>query len=65
MKLKAYKTLFVTTLAPFYSDAQEVESFFYLITEKWHNISRVDLVLEPEFEIPSLYIEKWEELQML
>jgi release factor glutamine methyltransferase len=62
MKLKAYKTLFVTTLAPFYSDAQEVESFFYLITEKWHNISRVDLVLEPEFEIPSLYIEKWEEI---
>ncbi len=62
MKLKAYKTLFATTLAPFYSDAQEVESFFYLIAEKWHNISRVDLVLEPEFEIPSLYIEKWEKI---
>lgn len=62
MKLSHYKTIFKAALAPVYSDAQEVESFFLLIAEKWHNLKRVDLALEPNFEIPPLYIEKWQQI---
>ena len=40
-------------------DAEEAESFFYLILEKLHQMKRIDLALNPAFEISDFDIEKW------
>ena len=61
MKLKDYKLKFVQTLLTIY-DEMEVESFFYLILEHFHQMKRIDLALNPSFKISESEIGKWEEI---
>ena len=50
MEVKKYKALFQNELSPFF-DAMEIDQFFYLTLEKKHQLKRVDLALNPNFEI--------------
>ncbi len=59
MLLKTYKTTFLQELSSLY-DAQEIESFFYIILEQFHNIKRIDLALNPEMEMDALQLLRWE-----
>jgi release factor glutamine methyltransferase len=59
MKIKDYRTFFVSNLLPFY-DAMESESFFYLILEHQMNLKRVDLALQPDLEFSTMSISKWD-----
>jgi len=38
----------------------EVESFFFILTEYLHNLKRIDLALNPNFEISEEEVRKWE-----
>ena len=58
MLLKYYKTHFFDSLKNI-QDEQEIESFFFILTEYLHNLKRVDLALNPNFEISDAAIEKW------
>jgi release factor glutamine methyltransferase len=59
MVIKQYKNTFFQELSAVY-DAQEIESFFYLILESFHRKKRIDLALEPEMEMDALQILRWE-----
>ena len=58
MLLKQYKTHFFDSLKNI-QDEQEIESFFFILTEYFHNLKRVDVALNPNFEISDAAIEKW------
>jgi release factor glutamine methyltransferase len=58
MNLKEYKTNFTKGLEPFY-DLEEIESFFYIITEFLHQKKRIDLALAPDFSITENEVAKW------
>jgi release factor glutamine methyltransferase len=58
MLLKKYKTHFFDALKDI-QDEQEIESFFFILTEYLHNLKRVDVALNPDFEISDAAIEKW------
>ena len=58
MLLKQYKTHFFDSLKNI-QDEQEIESFFFILTEYLHNLKRVDVALNPNFEISDAAIEKW------
>ena len=58
MLLKHYKTHFFDSLKNI-QDEQEIESFFFILTEYLHNLKRVDLALNPNFEISEDDVEKW------
>ncbi|MBV2195777.1 MAG: peptide chain release factor N(5)-glutamine methyltransferase [Flavobacterium sp.] len=58
MLLKHYKTYFFNSLKNI-QDEQEIESFFFILTEYLHNLKRVDLALNPNFEISEDDVEKW------
>jgi release factor glutamine methyltransferase len=58
MLLKQYKNLFFDALKNI-QDEQEIESFFFILTEYLHNLKRVDIALNPDFEISVAAIEKW------
>ena len=58
MLLKQYKTHFFDLLKNI-QDEQEIESFFFILTEYLHNLKRVDVALNPDFEISDAAIEKW------
>jgi release factor glutamine methyltransferase len=59
MLLKTYKTTFLQELSPLY-DEKEIESFFYIILECFHNKKRIDLALNPEMEMDALQLLRWE-----
>ena len=59
MLLKSYKTKFIKELSSLYDD-KEMESFFYLILEYFHQIKRIDLALNPEMEMNSSQLLRWE-----
>ncbi|WP_395064253.1 peptide chain release factor N(5)-glutamine methyltransferase [Flavobacterium sp.] len=59
MLLKTYKTTFLQELSPLY-DAMEIESFFYIVLEQFHNKKRIDLALNPEMEMDALQLLRWE-----
>lgn len=61
MILKEYKNEFIQKLETIY-DLQEIESFFYIITEFLHQKKRIDLALEPNFSINAIEVEKWNAL---
>ena len=50
MLLKQYKNHFFDSLKNI-QDEQEIESFFFILTEYLHNLKRVDVALNPNFEI--------------
>ncbi|CAM3857640.1 peptide chain release factor N(5)-glutamine methyltransferase [Flavobacterium cucumis] len=58
MLLKHYKGHFFDSLKNI-QDEQEIESFFFILTEYLHNLKRVDVALNPNFEISDAAIEKW------
>jgi release factor glutamine methyltransferase len=59
MIIKKYKTVFQAELSTFY-DELEVESFFYIILNQFHNLKRIDLALQPELSMKSSELERWE-----
>jgi len=58
MLLKNYKTVFISELTSIY-DEVEAESFFYLSLEKLHNLKRIDLALQPNFELTESEVGNW------
>ncbi|MFN7045118.1 MAG: peptide chain release factor N(5)-glutamine methyltransferase [Flavobacterium sp.] len=58
MEIKALKTHFFDSLKNI-QDEQEIESFFFILTEYLHNLKRVDVALNPNFEISDAEVEKW------
>jgi release factor glutamine methyltransferase len=61
MQIKKYRDYFIETLTPIY-DAVEVESFFYLILEQYHQMKRIDLALQPESIFTEIQIEDWNKI---
>lgn len=59
MLLKSYKTKFFQELSSLY-DEKEIESFFYLILENFHQIKRIDLALNPQMEMNDKQLLYWE-----
>lgn len=59
MKIKNYKSYFISQITPFY-DETEAESFFYIILENLHNLKRIDLALQPNLELLQQRMKKWE-----
>ncbi len=59
MLLKDYRTIFTQELASLY-DEYETESFFYIILEDFHHMKRVDLALNPDFELSPELMHQWE-----
>ena len=59
MLLKTYKSTFLQELSPLY-DEKEIESFFYIVLECFHNKKRIDLALNPEMEMDALQLLRWE-----
>ena len=58
MLLKQYKAHFFNSLKNI-QDEQEIESFFFILTEYLHNLKRVDVSLNPNFEISEDVVQKW------
>ncbi len=58
MLLKQYKSHFFDALKNI-QEEQEIESFFFILTEYLHNLKRVDVALNPNFELSEAAIEKW------
>ena len=61
MKIKEYRSYFITALTPIY-DAGEAESFFYLILDDKQNLRRIDLALTPDLIFSENEIKIWDEL---
>lgn len=61
MLFKNYKAIFIDELSSIY-DKMEAESFFYLILENLHQLKRIDLALNPDFEISEYDKVKWESI---
>lgn len=61
MLLKKYKSNFIEELSSIY-DEMEAESFFYLILEHLHQFKRIDLALNPDFEISESDKVRWENI---
>lgn len=59
MLLKTYRTQFTQELLPIF-DEKEIESFFYIILEAFHQMKRVDLALNPAVEIDAIQLYQWE-----
>ena len=53
MKLKNLKTHFFTELQTIHDD-YEIESFFFILTEYLHNLKRIDVSLQPYFEVSEI-----------
>lgn len=58
MKLKNLKTHFFTELQTIHDD-YEIESFFFILTEYLHNLKRIDVSLQPYFEVSEVDLAKW------
>ncbi|WP_288983788.1 peptide chain release factor N(5)-glutamine methyltransferase [uncultured Flavobacterium sp.] len=58
MLLKQYKTHFFDSLKNI-QDEQEIESFFFILTEYLHNLKRVDVALNSNFELSNEEVQKW------
>lgn len=63
MLLKQYKNRFTQELDSLY-DEYEIESFFYIILEDFHHMKRVDLALNPTFELNPDQLHQWENIVM-
>jgi len=61
MTIKRYKETFKIELLPMY-DEQEIDSFFYIIVEKIHNLKRIDLALNPETVLDGSQLKQWKSI---
>ena len=59
MTFKNYHTFFQSELSSLF-DVMEIDSFFYLILEKLHELKRLDLALNPTLSLNSADERKWE-----
>jgi len=59
MVIKEYKTTFFKALSSLY-DEKEIESFFFIILESYHNKKRIDLALNPSMTMDSIQLLRWE-----
>jgi release factor glutamine methyltransferase len=59
MLFKNYKTIFLRELSSLY-DEKEIESFFYIVLESFHDKKRIDLALNPEMEMDAMQLLRWE-----
>ena len=59
MIIKELKTYFFNELIEIHGQ-DEVESFFFILTEYLHGLKRIDLALVPNFEISKEEVRKWE-----
>jgi release factor glutamine methyltransferase len=59
MLLKTYKSTFLQELSSLY-DEKEIESFFYIVLESFHNKKRIDLALNPAMEMDAMQLLRWE-----
>ena len=58
MKIKALKSHFFSELQTI-QEASEIESFFFILTEYLHHLKRIDISLNPDFEVSESDLEKW------
>lgn len=59
MLLKEYRRQFANELSGLY-DEKEIESFFYILLEAFHQLRRVDLALNPNIELDGMQLLQWE-----
>ena len=59
MLFKTYRTIFLRELSSSY-DEKEIESFFYIVLECFHNKKRIDLALNPLMEMNAMELLRWE-----
>ena len=59
MLLREYKVQFTEALLPIY-DEKEIESFFILVLDAFHQMKRIDLALQPDFELDAMQLFQWE-----
>lgn len=59
MLLRDYKSQFAEALQSIY-DEKEIESFFMLVLDAFHQMKRIDLALQPEFELDGMQLLQWE-----
>ncbi len=58
MKIVALKQYFFSELQTIQEDS-EIESFFFILTEYLHHLKRIDISLNPDFEVSETDLEKW------
>ena len=58
MKIKNLKSNFFSELQAIQEDS-EIESFFFILTEYLFNLKRIDISLNPDFEVSETDLEKW------
>ncbi|MQP52971.1 MULTISPECIES: peptide chain release factor N(5)-glutamine methyltransferase [unclassified Flavobacterium] len=58
MVIKELKTHFFNSLKSI-QDEREIESFFFILTEYLHNLKRVDVALNPNFELSEDDVKRW------
>lgn len=59
MLLKDYRIQFKEALDRLY-DEKEIESFFYILLDAFHQMKRIDLALNPTFELDGMQLLQWE-----
>ena len=59
MNIIKLKTHFFSELQNI-QDVSEIESFFFILTEFLHNLKRIDVSLNPGFEVSETDLEKWQ-----
>ena len=63
MLIKEYRAHFINELLSLY-DEKEIESFFYLVLKKNHQLKRIDLALNPEFQLNDNQLIRWNTILM-
>jgi release factor glutamine methyltransferase len=58
MQIKNLKSHFFSELQTIQEDS-EIESFFFILTEYLHDLKRIDISLNPDFEVSETDLEKW------
>jgi len=58
MKIAVLKQHFFSELQTIQEDS-EIESFFFILTEYLHNLKRIDVSLNPDFEVSEMDLGKW------
>lgn len=59
MYLKEYKIQFIKELSSIY-DEHEIDSFFYILLEAFHQMRRVDLAINQDIELDTMQLLQWE-----
>lgn len=58
MLIKNLKQFFFSELKSIQEDS-EIESFFFILTEYLHNLKRIDVSMNPDFEVSEVDLAKW------